>query len=273
MSKGPHSRDDHYVYGKPSPIRQPYPAYYNSSWYHRKPPRRFLSDMIWFMDDGSSYTIDNRPSDPNAKINRSLSKVNIINIETVAVHSLRIKLYGATEEDDIDLTLELGKKYDVMYVTEGGLTVARGTLKIIDSAIPDTCTRYIGEFNSLVNTAYIGMDCSTEGNSDKRKIYIASIRAIQEVIDEETEQLIAENDLTDSEKLDYVVSLLPGMDEKLNKLLNKLAIHDKHIAGKLDNMNLIEKIDYLNQTLEQSLAGVTIYGDNNKNNEEDNDNG
>ena len=258
MSKGPHTRDDHYVYGKPIPIRQPYPAYYNSSWYHRRPPRRFLSDMLWFLDDGSSYTIDNRPSDPNAKINRSLSKVNIINIETVAIHSLRIKLYGATEEDDTDLTLELGKKYDIMYVTEGGLTVARGILKVIDSAIPDTCTRYIGEFNSLVNSAYIGMDCSTEGNSDKRKIYIASIRAIQEVIDEETEQLIAENDLTDSEKLDYMMSLLPGVDEKLNKLLNKLAVHDKHISGKLDSMNLIEKIDYLNNLLENNSGGIGI---------------
>lgn len=259
--KGPHTKDEHYVYGKPSPINQPYPAYYNSSWYHRKPPRRYLSDMIWFMDDGSSYTIDNRPADPNAKINRSLSRVNILNIETIAVHSLRIKLYGPTEEDDIDLTLEIGNTYDIMYVTEGGLKVARGVLKIIDSSIPDTCTRYIGEFNPTINTAYIGLDCSTEGHSDKRKIYIASIRNIQKV-EEDTEDMVAINDPTDSEKLDSIMKLLPSMDSKLDQLICKLFAHDKNITTRLENMDPNQKIDYISAILEKVIGLDKIIFDN-----------
>ena len=241
---GPYIKDSHYVYGKP--LQQPYPAYYNSSWYHRKPPRRYLSDMLWFLDDGSAYTIDNRPSDPNERVNRSLKNINVLNIETVAMHSLRIKLYGPTEEEDIDLILEIGKMYDIMYVTEGGLKIAHGVLKLIDSTIPDTCTRYIGEFNSTVNTAWIALDCSTVGKSDKRKIYIASIRFIQEVEDPEYNELSVElEDMSDSQKLNEILEQLPILNTKLDKILLNLFKHDSDIKFKLDKMNPAEKLNFI----------------------------
>lgn len=250
---GPYPRDDHYVYGKPLPLRQPYPAYYNSSWYHRRPPRRYLSDMMWFLDDGAAYTIDNKPADPNDRISRSDKITRILNIETVAVHSLRIKLYGPTEEEDTDLILEIGQMYDIMYVTEGGLKVAHGVLKLIDSTIPDTCVRYIGEFNSTVNTAWIAMDCSTLGHSDKRKIYIASIRGIQKVEDENYVPMeVDASDLTDSQKLDTLVDYIPTLDHKIDQHIADEAAHHAEEAdqfaqlmAKLGEMPYDDKVNYL----------------------------
>ena len=242
---GPYIKDSHYVYGKP--LQQPYPAYYNSCWYHRNPPRRYLSDMLWFLDDGTSYTLDNKPAGPNDRVNRGLSNYAILNIETVATRSLRIKLYALKEEDDIDITLEIGKMYDIIYVTEGGLKLAHGILKLIDETIPDTCTRYI---DGTPNTAWIAMDCSTTGVSDKRKIYVASIRNIQEVTDEDYITPVIDTDsLTDSQKLDAMVDTLGVMNSKLDKIITDLFKHDSDIKSKLDKMKLPDKLDYIMNVL------------------------
>jgi len=203
--------------------------------------------MLWFLDDGSAYVIDNKPADPDSPVVRSPKIANIINIETVSVHSLRIKLYALNPDEDTDITLEIGETYDIMYITEGGLKVARGTLKLIDTTIPDTCVRYIGEFNETVNTAWIGLDCSTEGHSDKRKIYIASIRAIQKVENEDdyTPLETSYDDLSVTGKLNVILDLLPGMDNKLSQIISNLYKHDRDIKAKLNNMTCAEKLQYI----------------------------
>ena len=241
---GPYIRDGHYLYG--SMINQPYPAYYNSSWYHRKPPRRSFSSFDFF-DDGSVYLPDQSTANPNDPIIRSDKISNIINIETISFRTLRIKLYAVREEDDTDMVLELGKGYSITYITEAGLKVATGILKIIDSNIPDKCTRYIGEFNETVTTAWIGLDCSVVGKSDKRKIYVASIRAIEEADITDPDYVPPElngGDISDSAKLNFLYNFLPGLGDKLDQILIKVADNDQ-IMDKLAEMDPIEKLDYI----------------------------
>ena len=241
---GPYIHDGHYLFG--TMLNQPYPAYYNSSWYHRKPPRRFISDLQFF-DDGSVYVPDQEESDPNDPIIRSSKAHNIINIETIAFRSLRIKLYAMKEEDDTDIVLEIGKGYSITYVTELGLKVATGILKIIDSTIPDTCTRYIGDFNETVATAWIGLDCSEAGKSDKRKIFIASIRAIEEAQVGDPNYVPPEldaEDLSNTQKLNYLFNLFPTMNDKITKILAKVVDNDK-IMAKLEELDPAEKLEYL----------------------------
>lgn len=228
-------RDDHYLYG--SGFSYPYPPYYSNMWYHRRPPRRFLSDMVWFYDDGATYMLDSKPADPVLPVLRSAKANSIINVETVLVRSLRVKLYSVKEEDDIDITLELGRKYSIAYITENGMKVANGILKIIDSSIPDTCTRYIGEFNSNVVTAYIGLDCSTEGNSDKRKIYIAAIRDIKDITEDSDITIEIDNEsLSDSQKLTMLINNAPYYKQILEEILERLDPSNEDIIKKLQGL-------------------------------------
>ena len=208
---GPYVRDGHYMYG--NALIQPYPAYYNSSWYHRKPPRRFISDLE-FHDDGCLYRAD-QPQDDNAPITRSETMHKVINIETLVSH------------DIIDL-------------------LVRG-LQIIDQSIPDECVRYVGQFNETVATAWIGMDCSTAGKSDKRKIFIASIRAIEEVPEDDPDYIAPElstEDLGPADKLNMILNYMPDLNDKLDQILIKVADNDE-IMDKLSELDPTEKLSYI----------------------------
>ncbi len=245
---GPYIRDGHYMYG--NAFIQPYPAYYNSSWYHRKPPRRFISDLS-FHDDGCLYKED-PPADDEAPVMRSGIAGKIINIETLAFRSLRIKLYAMEEKDDIDLVLEIGKQYAITYISEGGLKVANGILKVIDASIPDECVRYIGQFNETVATAWIGMDCSSAGKSDKRKIFIASIRGIEEVPEDDESYIpptIDVEDMSDSSKLNAILNIIPDFSNRINQILVKVKDNDQ-IMDKLAEMDPSERIEYIISLLE-----------------------
>ena len=111
---------------------------------------------------------------------------NVVNIETSIVKTLKVTLYGTSVDQDKTVNMKVGSRYAVTYITEHGLITSVGRLELISESVPDTCTRYINATNmAAASTAYIGMDCSTEGSSDKRKIYIATIRYIQELEDGE----------------------------------------------------------------------------------------
>lgn len=242
---GPYVRDDHYLYG--SSLNQPYPSYYNAAWLHKKPKTRRLEGLMTYFDDDSVYKPSNMIGDPNDDIIRFPNKYNLINIETIRFSSLRIKLYAMKEEDDVDIVLELGKRYSVTYLTEGGLAVTTGILKVIDSTIPDTCVRYVGNYNETVATAWIGIDASTVGNSNKLKIYVASIRGIEEApIDDPSyvPPVIDTDVLTDSQKLARLIDLFSLFDNRLNQILTKVADNDQ-IMGKLEELNPTEKLDII----------------------------
>ena len=110
---------------------------------------------------------------------------NVINVESQLVIALKITLYGVTKEDDKTVLLEYGKKYNISYLTETGVKSITGVLRYIDSRIPTDCLRYIGENNEVTDYAYIIIDGSTEGDSNIVKIFIRSLRNIEEVKPEE----------------------------------------------------------------------------------------
>lgn len=113
---------------------------------------------------------------------------SIVNIETEIVKTLKMTLYGTTSDKDTTVEMKVGSKYAITYITERGLVTSVGNLELISTSIPDSCTRYLGGTNNLSTaaSAYIGMDCSTAGHSDKRKIYISTIRAVQAIEDDDT---------------------------------------------------------------------------------------
>lgn len=112
---------------------------------------------------------------------------NLIDITTEVVKTLKVTLYGRTKDLDKVVEMKTGGRYAVTYATEHGLIKSVGYLERISSAIPDTCTRYINTNNQLAAAdGYIGMDCSTEGHSNKCKIYIATIRQVEELDTDET---------------------------------------------------------------------------------------
>lgn len=119
---------------------------------------------------------------------------NVVNIETSVVKTLKVTIYGTSSDQDKTVEMQVGNRYAVTYITEHGLITSVGRLEVISESVPDTCTRYINTNNmAAASTAYVGMDCSTEGNSDKRKIYIGTIRYIQELKEDNEEVEIIED--------------------------------------------------------------------------------
>ena len=173
--------------------------YYNSTKYHKKPAPREYPDHRSF-DDNSEY------KDPDVDSSEVLVRgtiAPILNTETWIERRLHIILYGLTEEEDKEYTLEVGKRYALQYITESGIKTADGYLRVISNSIPDENCRYANNISEAALQAWIGMDCSTIGVSDKRRIYINSIRAITELEDSE----------------DYVE---PETSESINDLILKI---------------------------------------------------
>lgn len=127
---------------------------------------------------------------------------NVVNIETSVVKTLKVTIYGITQDQDKTVEMKTGNRYAITYITEHGLITSVGRLELISDSVPDECTRYISSANmAAASTAYIGMDCSTEGNSDKRKIYISTIRYIQ-VIDDDKSTDAEDANLDNSENIE-----------------------------------------------------------------------
>lgn len=160
--------------------------------------------------------VDTPYADPNSKESCSECKdcpfvtngvirdpmaTSIINIETSIIKTLKVTLYGTTKDKDKTVEMKIGNRYAVTYITEHGLMTSVGYLELISDSVPDECTRYINTTNmAAASTAYIGMDCSTEGHSSKQKIYISTIRFIQEL--EKDEEAIITRTKPNSERLD-----------------------------------------------------------------------
>ena len=119
----------------------------------------------------------------NCKIPDRYPVSNIINVESQLLITLKITLYGVKEKDYKTIILENGKKYNITYLTESGVKNITGILRYIDTTIPTDCIRYIGEYNEVADFAYIIVDGSTEGNSNIVKIFIRSLRSIDEIKD------------------------------------------------------------------------------------------
>lgn len=139
----------------------------------------------------------NPPSIPNiggcdiSELDRNIAS-NIIEVQSKLRISLDLILYSVKADEDIKITLETGNKYKITYLSESGMTIITGILRYIDINTPLECTRYITDYNTSVNP-HIIMDCSSEGNSDIRIIYIKSLRNVEEIKDEEPSEEPTEN--------------------------------------------------------------------------------
>ena len=123
---------------------------------------------------------------------------NVVDIETSLIKTLKVTIYGITAEQDKTVEMKVGNRYAVTYITEHGLITSIGRLEVISDNVQDKCTRYINTNNmASASTAYIGMDCSTECNSDKRKIYIGTIRYIQIIEDDKEVETIETKTIKD----------------------------------------------------------------------------
>lgn len=132
-------------------------------------------------DDDSDGSCTDCPLCSNGIIRDPLV-YNVVNIETNIVKTLKVTLYGTSKDMDKTIEMKQGGRYAVTYITEKGLVTSVGYLELISDSVPDECTRYINSSTaSSASSAYIGMDCSTEGHSNRCKIYIATIRFIQDL--------------------------------------------------------------------------------------------
>jgi hypothetical protein len=219
---------------------------YNSTKHHKLPRVRGLEAHKVF-DDGTAYKFDT--VDEDGSIIRG--KVpSIVNIETMMVKTLRVYLYGVTELDDQMFTLEVGKRYAITYLSEQGCRVADGYLRYLDTSIPEDCTKYIGDYSSTAAQAFIGMDCSSKGVSDKRKIYIASIRGIEVLDDDDDYTAPAEDD--DTKKY----TLLDRLDNIIAELENGEGCdYCDEVSEKIDLIST--KVDELKDNRDIYLGTIT----------------
>lgn len=182
----PYISNGNYRYGI-TEYDQPSIPYYNASIYHKGDIREFPCKTI--KDDGAPY-IEYIAPNCCAKckkcngINRSIINT-FVNIQSYIDKILVIKLYGITKDLDKTIKMKIGNKYCVTYLTEKGILTVNGIFKELSENTPDECLTYIGNFSNITSSAYIGLDCSSDGNSDKRLIYIGSIRDIKEIFDED----------------------------------------------------------------------------------------
>lgn len=182
--------------------------YYNSTKYHRKPGPREYPDHRQF-DDNSEYREDIPDGTP--ELVRGVI-APILNSETWIERRLHIVLYGMTEEEDKEYILDIGKRYAIQYVTEQGIKSADGYLRVISNSVPDTNCRYANNTSDEALQAWIGMDCSKTGVSDKRRIYINAIRAVTPLENDE--------DYVEPQTSDSMADLIIKIWRKVRELEN-----------------------------------------------------
>lgn len=191
-------------------------------------------------------------------INRNSLLFNVLDIETSIVKTLKVTIYGTSVDKDKTIEMKTGSRYAVTYITEHGLITTVGRLELISESVPDACTRYINTTNmAAASTAYIGMDCSTEGNSDKRKIYIATIRYIQEIVDDtEVEDYTT---VTLKQRFEKVIAQIEEgqLTERTKNLLDDIDKYDltfrlEKLLTKTENDELRDRVEALLDQLDNS---------------------
>ena len=226
---GPYINRGNYVYGI-NELTQPCPAYYNHMRQHSgRDFSKLASDKV--RDDGYPYLSNSYLKEPSCCIgcgrctrngvSRNQLLSSVVNVETSCEKIITITFYGTSEDLDKTVTLHVGDKYCMSYVTENGVESVTGILKGVSQNMPDECTMWIGQYGNTVTTAYLELDCSTEGKSDKRMIYIASLRHIEEIYDAAYEEW---EHLTQYEKLTLMTQKVTDMKFEIQKVVEALGV-------------------------------------------------
>lgn len=208
-----------YRYGH-SEYHQPSLPCYNNMMHHKQCNIRD-NNTVTIRDDKSPYnpyTGENPCASCGRcnRINRGLFTPTLVEIESRVDKVLTLVLYRENNDDDKIVKMRIGNKYTITYATADGIVTATGIFKVLSENIPDGCTRYICNYSSASTAAYIGMDCSSVGTSDKRLIYIATIRDIEEIFDNEVDRYA---DLTQIEKIQLMVSEIDTALTNINEFI------------------------------------------------------
>lgn len=208
-----------YRYGH-SEYHQPSLPCYNNMMHHKQCNIRD-TNIVTIRDDKSPYnpyTGENPCASCGRcnRVNRGLFTPTLVEIESRVDKVLTLVLYRENNNDDKTVKMRIGNKYTITYATADGIVTATGVFKVLSENIPDNCTRYICNYSSASTAAYIGMDCSSVGTSDKRLIYIATIRDIEEIFDDEIDRYA---DLTQIEKIQLMVSEIDTTLTNINEYI------------------------------------------------------
>jgi len=231
--------DTHYYYGSEWYDKRPFG--YNWFPHHRAPvPRRYLT----VPDEDLSSIVWKEDNETNEEFIINRSKL-VTALFTTMQKIVTITICGPKEEDDVSVDLIVGRKYGITYYTEGGLKVASGYLRLISDDVPDEKTEYITRISDAARHAWIGVDCSTVGKSDTRKIWISSIREITVLEDDENYTGDVSEDLSDSQKLYNILTMVTELyntcPDKLEEALAAIAQNGADIASAREQ--IIQKID------------------------------
>ena len=244
--------DTHYYYGSEWYDKRPFG--YNWFPHHRAPiPRRYLmvpdeddlSNIVWKEDNETN-------TNKEFVINRSKLVTALF---TTMQKIVTVTVCGPKEEDDVSVDLIVGRKYGITYMTEAGLKVASGYLRLISDDVPDEKTEYVTRISDAARHAWIGLDCSTRGKSDTRKIWISSIREIKALEDDEDYNGDNTQDLSDSQKLYNLLTMVTELyntcPEKLEAAL--LGIAENNAAITSAKEEIIQKIDDESTTIQSMI--------------------
>lgn len=162
----------------------------------------------------------------NRPILRDEQVGNIIKVESKIVQSLSLKLYSCIADNDVEVKIEIGNKYQIKYITELGVINCTGIVKDLKAAQLSETDQYTN-----ANGYYLVVDCSTEGQSMVHNILISSIRDIIEVVDVE----------------DFATTFNETQIEAINNMLSDIETENsivKEEATVLNNDNkLVEYLD------------------------------
>lgn len=233
--------DGNYRYGH-SEYHQPSLPCYNNMMHHKQCNIRD-NNIVTIRDDKSPYnpyTGENPCASCGRcnRLNRCLFTPTLVEIESRVDKVLTLVLYRENNNDDKTVKMRIGNKYTVKYTTTDGIVTATGVFKVLSENIPDDCTRYICNYSSASTAAYIGMDCSSVGVSDKRLIYIATIRDIEEVFDNEVDKY---DDLTQTEKIQLMVSELDATLASINLFIEANSTEDDETSNNEDEATTTEE--------------------------------
>lgn len=206
----PYIINGHYMYG--NTFIQPRPPYYTCINHHKAPCIREMPGPTIYHDDGTPYEAP--VENGTGELSRDKVAASVVNIETQLVKMLKITLYNIDRTKDITITMEIGKRYAVRYMTENGLQTADGYLRIISAGIPEECVKYIGNYTKEATQAYIGMDCSKKGVSERKLIYVHTIRYIEFLEDDaDYEPPVDENNYADLSTQAKMTLMLEKFDQ------------------------------------------------------------
>lgn len=203
----------------------------------------------------------------------------ILNIESSMINMLNLKLYRTKESDDTNIILQVGKDYEVVYLTEKGLYTACGRLLLFKAA--STSIRYFNSLNDDNTEYFIRLDCSTEKQSDVVDILIKNVRDIKEAepdvgdalysviapnveLESETEDLSKLKsiniDIYKPASVDLLTKLKDSINSFIDTLISKINVEDENVTETPDagddseNAEAEENINTNNTTDETSNA-------------------